>query len=111
MCSQAIHTRLIILTGGKSNHKIKIAGTGQLAVSILPLECKYTSLSFLKMLTALTTCMGWGGVGGGGAKKATKVKWASHYYQYYIHYVNQYACGLSSIIALLIFFFSYFKNL
>ena len=53
-----------------------------------------------------------GGVGGGGcARKATKVKWASHYYQYYIHYVNQYACGLSSIIALLIFFVSYFKNL
>ena len=52
---------------------------------------------------------GWGG--GGGAKEATKVKWASHYHQYYLHYVNQYACGLSSIIALLIFFVSYFKNL
>ena len=109
MCSQAVHTRLIMLTGGKSNHKIKIAGTGQFAVGILPLECKYTSLSFLKMLTALTTCMG--RKGGGGAKEATIVEWASHYYQYYLHYVNQYACGLSSIIALLIFFVSYFKNL
>ena len=57
-----VRMRLTILTGGgKSNHKIKIAETGQLAVSILPLDCKYTFLSFPKMLTALTTCTGRGG--------------------------------------------------
>ena len=51
--------RLInILTGSKINHKIKIADTGQLAVGISPLDCNYTFLSFPKMLTALTICMG-----------------------------------------------------
>ena len=42
-----VHTRLIILTGGKNNHKIIMAETGQLAVGICPLDCKYT-LSFPK---------------------------------------------------------------
>ena len=55
-----VRTRIIILIGRKSNHKIKIAGTGQLAVGIRPLGCKYTFLSFTKMLTALRTCMGQG---------------------------------------------------
>ena len=32
------------------------------------------------------------------------VKWAGRYYRYYIHYVNQYACGFSSFLALLVFF-------
>ena len=41
-----IRTRLIILTGGKNNHKIKIAETGQLAVGIRPLDCKYTFYHF-----------------------------------------------------------------
>ena len=41
MCSQAC-TRLIILTGGKNKPKIKIDDTGQLAVGILPLDCRYT---------------------------------------------------------------------
>ena len=55
-----VRTRLIILIGRKNNHKIKIAGTGQLAVGIRPLGCKYTFLSFPKMLTALRTRIGKG---------------------------------------------------
>ena len=55
-----ICTRLTILTSSKHNHKIKVAETcsGQLAVGMHPLDCKYTILSFPKMLIALTTCMG-----------------------------------------------------
>ena len=41
-----VRTRLIILTGGKNNHKIKIAETGQLAVGIRLLDCKYTFYHF-----------------------------------------------------------------
>ena len=37
-----IPTRLTILTGSENNRKIKIAETGQLAVGIRPLDCKYT---------------------------------------------------------------------
>ena len=55
-----VPSRLIILIGRKNNHKIKIAGTDQLAVGIRPLGCKYTFLSFPKTLTALRTCMGQG---------------------------------------------------
>ena len=43
--------------------------SGQLAVGILPLYCKYTFLSFLKMLNALTTVKIGGGGGGGGMKE------------------------------------------
>ena len=52
-----ICTRLTILTGSKNNHKIKVAET-LLAVGMHPLDCKYTILSFPKMLIALTTCRG-----------------------------------------------------
>ena len=41
-----VRTRLIILTGGKNNHKIKIAEIGQLAVGTRPLDCKYTVYHF-----------------------------------------------------------------
>ena len=41
-----VRTRLIILTGGNNSHKIKIAETGQLAVGIRPLDCKYTFYHF-----------------------------------------------------------------
>ena len=41
-----VRTRLIILTGGKNNHKIKIAETGQLAVGTCPLDCKHTFYLF-----------------------------------------------------------------
>ena len=41
-----VHTRFIILTSGKSNHKIKIAETGQLAVGVRNLDCKYTFYHF-----------------------------------------------------------------
>ena len=51
--------RLTILTGSKNNHKIKLC-SGQLAVGMDPLDCKYTILSFPEMLMALTTCMGRG---------------------------------------------------
>ena len=51
--------RLIILTSSKNNHNIKLC-SGQLAVGMHPLDCKYTILSFPKMLIALTTCMGRG---------------------------------------------------
>ena len=67
-----------ILTGGKNNHKIKIAETGQLAVAIRPLDCKIYFLSFPKILSALSTCTE--RVGVGGEKEGTGVKWASHYY-------------------------------
>ena len=57
-----ICTRLTILTGSKNNHKIKVAETLQWPVGSqhapLALDCKYTILSFPKMLIALTTCMG-----------------------------------------------------
>ena len=41
-----VRTRLIILTSGKNNQKIKIAETGQVAVGIRPLDCKYTFYHF-----------------------------------------------------------------
>ena len=50
------------------NHKIKIAYTGQLAVGSRALYCKYTFLSFLKKLSALTMGVE-GGLGGGGICK------------------------------------------
>ena len=53
-----VRTRLIILIGRKNNHKIKIAGTGQLAVGIRPLGCKYTIFITSKMLTVLRIGMG-----------------------------------------------------
>ena len=60
------------------------------------------------MLIALTTCTG-RGVGGEGLnveKERTGVKWASHD----IYIINKYhAHRLSSFIALLIFYVSYFK--
>ena len=46
--------RLIILTGSKNNHKIKIAvASRHSAVGIHPFYCKYTNI-----LIALTACMG-----------------------------------------------------
>ena len=73
-----IRTRLIILTSGKNNHKIKIAETGRLAVGIRPLDCKYTFI-ISEILTTLTTCRG--------GREGTEVKWASHYYIYFIIYI------------------------
>ena len=46
ICSQSRTTRSIILPGDKNNHKIKIAETGQLAVCIRPLDCKYIIYHF-----------------------------------------------------------------
>ena len=95
----------IILTGGKNNHKIKIAEAGQLAVGIRPLDCKYTFYHFQN--TEHLGVGDAGGGGGGGEKEGTEVKWASHYY---IYYINQYyAGGLSSFISLLISFVSFFQ--
>ena len=66
-------TSLIILTGGKNNHKIKIAvASWQLAVGIHPFDCKNTNI-----LIALTACMGREGVC---EKVGPVVKWASRYY-------------------------------
>ena len=46
-----------------------------------PLDCKYTILSFPKMLITLTTGMGRGGLEGESVEKeGARVKWASHYY-------------------------------
>ena len=53
-----ICTRLTILTGSKNNHKWLKLCSGQLAVGMHPLDCKYTILSFPTMLLALTNCMG-----------------------------------------------------
>ena len=66
-----ICTRLTILTSSKNNHKIKVVETfsGQLAVGMHPLDCKYTILSFPKMLITLTTCIGRGDRGEGGVLK------------------------------------------
>ena len=77
MCSQA-STRLTRLTGSKNSHKIKIAETGQLAVGIRPLDCKYTFNHF-RNADCIDYLYGEGG-GGGGEKEGTEVKWASHYY-------------------------------
>ena len=56
-----VRTRLIMLTCGKNNHKIKIAGTGQLAIGIRPLDCKYIvcskwSCAFLDLRSSDCTC-------------------------------------------------------
>ena len=63
VCSQARTYEInYILTSSfllSQTHKIKIAETGQLAVGIRALDCKYIFLSFLKMLTALTTGSKW----------------------------------------------------
>ena len=83
LCSQHVRTRLIILTGGKNSHKIKIAETGQLAVGIRPLDCKYTFI-ISDLLSTLTTCKGRQG-GGVCEKEGMGVKWASLYY-IYLHY-------------------------
>ena len=42
--------RLTILTGSKNNHKIKVLkrSSGQLAVGISPLDCKYIFYHFRK---------------------------------------------------------------
>ena len=92
--------RLIILTGSKNNHKIKIAvASWQSAFGIHPFDCEYTNIQIV-----LTACIGGRGV----CEKVGPVgKWASRYY--YIHYVNQYACGFSSFLALFVFFVLYFK--
>ena len=61
-------TRLIILTGGKNNHKIKIAvASWQSAFGIRPFDCKYTEIY----------CIGGRGVY---EKVGPVVKWASRYY-------------------------------
>ena len=104
-------TRLILLFGGKKQSQdIKIAGTGQLAVGIRPLDCKYTFLSFPKMLTAVTTRTGREG-GGGGEKEGMGVNGLVIITNIiYIYFINQYyARGLSLFIALLISFVSYFQ--
>ena len=69
-----VPTRLIILIGRKNNHKIKIAGTGQLAVGIGPLGCKYTFYHFQNADRIEDL------YGAGGEKEGTGVKWASHCY-------------------------------
>ena len=79
ICSQAgmYEINYIDCRAVKHNHKVKIAESGQLAVGIHPFDCKYTFLSFLKMLIALTACMGREEVC---EKVGPIVKWASHYY-------------------------------
>ena len=75
-----VRTRLTILTGSKNNHKIKIAEalySGQLAVSIPPLDCKHTFSSFPEMLTAFTTATGM--VKGREGKVLKRRLRASHY--------------------------------
>ena len=66
-----VHTRLIILTGGKNNHKIKIAETGQLAVASRhsPLGLQIYLFIISEILSTLTTCKGRQGGGGGGVVK------------------------------------------
>ena len=66
-------TRLIILTGSKNNHKIKIAvASWQSAFGIHPFDCEYTTI-----LIALTAYMGREGVC---EKMGPVVKWANRYY-------------------------------
>ena len=69
-----VHTRLIILTGGKNNHNIKIAQTGQLVVGIRHLDRKYTFI-----ISENTERIDYLYGEGGGDKEGTGVKWASHY--------------------------------
>ena len=78
MCSQAVCTRLIILTGGKNSHKIKIAvASWHSAVGIHPFHCKNTNI-----LIALTACIGREGGREGGVceKVGPVVKWAGRYH-------------------------------
>ena len=74
MCFKHVRTRLIILIGRKNNHKIKIAGTGQLAVGIRPLGCKYAFI-ISKNADRIEDLYG-----AGGEKEGTGVKCASHCY-------------------------------
>ena len=65
-----------------------------------PLDCKYTILSFPKMLIALTNPYGKGGRGGSAVKEGARVKRASHYYYIYVYashyyYIYVYACTRS----------------
>ena len=71
MCSQA-RTRLIILTGGENNPKIKIDDTGQLAVGILPLDCRYTFI-----ISENTERIDYLYGEGGGEKKGTGVRYGT----------------------------------
>ena len=77
-----VRTRLIILTGGKNKHKIKIAETGQLAVAPWTANILFI---ISEILSTLTTCKGrqGGGGGGGSEKEGMGVKWASHHYIFY----------------------------
>ena len=64
-----IRTRLIILTGGKNNHKIKLAETGQLAVGSRQSAFAPWTANILfiisEILSTLTTCKGRQGRGRG----------------------------------------------
>ena len=74
--------RLTILNGSKNSHEIQLCG-GQLAGGMHPLDCKYTILSFAKMLIVLTACMGRGGL----KREGARIKRAGHYLiQIYIIY-------------------------
>ena len=62
--------RLIILTGSKNNHKIKMdVASWQSAFDIHPFDCEYTNM--------LITCIGGRGVC---EKVGPVVKWSSRYY-------------------------------
>ena len=93
--------------GQSPNHKIKIAQTGQLAVGIRALDCKYTFLSFLKKLSALTTGME-GGLGGGGEGYANKM---GYIYIYILTLLINIMLMLTDFNHLLLFLFPLFDTL
>ena len=90
----------IMLTGGKNNHKIKVAESGQLAGGSRhpPLRLQIYYFIISENADRLN------GKGGDVWKVGPVVKWASRYY-WYIHYGNHCACGF------LLFWFSLFYTL
>ena len=74
---------LTILTGSENNHKIKYLKlcSGQLAVGMHPLDCKYTILSIIsENADRIDNLHGKGGRGASVVKELARVKQASHYY-------------------------------
>ena len=77
-----ICTRLTILTGSKSNHKMKVAETLLWPVGSwhVPLELPKILFYHFQNADRIDYLYGEGGRGESAVKEGMRVKWASHYY-------------------------------